>query len=90
MQPKGKAEFTEEEIIDRLMLPMIIETVRCLDEGIVESATEADMGLVYGVGFPPFRGGALKYADTHRHEDHPREVRQVRRSSASSTSRPSR
>ncbi len=61
---KGKAEFTEEEIIDRLMLPMIIETVRCLDESIVESAAEADMGLVYGVGFPPFRGGALKYADT--------------------------
>ncbi len=61
---KAKAEFTEEEIIDRLMLPMIIETVRCLDEGIVESAAEADMGLVYGVGFPPFRGGALKYADT--------------------------
>ena len=46
------------------MLPMIIETVRCLDEGIVETPTEADMGLILGIGFPPFRGGALKYADT--------------------------
>jgi 3-hydroxyacyl-CoA dehydrogenase/enoyl-CoA hydratase/3-hydroxybutyryl-CoA epimerase/enoyl-CoA isomerase len=46
------------------MLPMIIETVRCLDEGIVESPQEADMGLILGIGFPPFRGGALKYADT--------------------------
>jgi 3-hydroxyacyl-CoA dehydrogenase/enoyl-CoA hydratase/3-hydroxybutyryl-CoA epimerase/enoyl-CoA isomerase len=63
-QPKGPADMSEEEIVDRHMLPMIIETVRCLDDGIVETPTEADMGLVYGVGFPPFRGGALKYADT--------------------------
>ena len=59
----GQKEFSEEEVIDRLMLPMIIETVRCLDEGIVESPAEADMGLIMGIGFPPFRGGALKYAD---------------------------
>src|SRR3546814_1043559 len=43
---------------------MIIETALCLDDGIVETPTEADMGLIMGVGFPPFRGGALKYADT--------------------------
>lgn len=64
VQPNGKKDFTEEEVIDRLMLPMIIETVRCLDESIVESPTEADMGLIFGIGFPPFRGGALKYADS--------------------------
>jgi 3-hydroxyacyl-CoA dehydrogenase/enoyl-CoA hydratase/3-hydroxybutyryl-CoA epimerase/enoyl-CoA isomerase len=64
VQPKGKKDFTDEEIVDRLMIPMIIETVRCLDEGIVETPTEADMGLIMGIGFPPFRGGALKYADT--------------------------
>ncbi len=64
VQPKGQHDFSDEEIVDRMMLPMIIETVRCLDEGIVETAIEADMGLIMGVGFPPFRGGALKYADT--------------------------
>jgi 3-hydroxyacyl-CoA dehydrogenase / enoyl-CoA hydratase / 3-hydroxybutyryl-CoA epimerase / enoyl-CoA isomerase len=64
VQPQGQKDFSDEEIIDRLMLPMIIETVRCLDEGIVETAQEADMGLIMGIGFPPFRGGALKYADT--------------------------
>ncbi len=63
-QPKGAADMSDEEIIDRHMLPMIIETVRCLDDGIVETPAEADMGLLYGVGFPPFRGGALRYADT--------------------------
>ncbi|WP_028007117.1 fatty acid oxidation complex subunit alpha FadB [Solimonas flava] len=61
---KGQVDMSEEEIIDRHMLPMIIETVRCLDDGIVETPTEADMGLIMGIGFPPFRGGALKYADT--------------------------
>ncbi len=59
----GQGEFTDEEIIDRMMIPMIIETARCLEEGIVDTANEADMGLIMGIGFPPFRGGALKYAD---------------------------
>ena len=60
--PQG-AEISDEEIIDRMMVPMIIETARCLEEGIVETANEADMGLIMGIGFPPFRGGALKLAD---------------------------
>ncbi len=64
VQPGGQKDMAEEEIVDRLMLPMIIETARCLEEGIVESVPEADMGLIMGIGFPPFRGGALKYADT--------------------------
>ena len=60
----GRKEFSDEEIVERHMIPMIIETARCLEEGIVDSAQEADMGLIMGIGFPPFRGGALKYADT--------------------------
>ena len=42
---------------------MVIETARCLEEGIVDTPNEADMGLIFGIGFPPFHGGALKYAD---------------------------
>jgi 3-hydroxyacyl-CoA dehydrogenase / enoyl-CoA hydratase / 3-hydroxybutyryl-CoA epimerase / enoyl-CoA isomerase len=64
VQPNGPKDMPNEEIIDRLMLPMLIETARCLEEGIVETVQEADMGLIMGIGFPPFRGGALKYADT--------------------------
>lgn len=63
VQPKGQRDFSEEEIIDRLMIPMVIETARCLEEKIVETANEADMGLILGIGFPPHLGGALKYAD---------------------------
>jgi 3-hydroxyacyl-CoA dehydrogenase/enoyl-CoA hydratase/3-hydroxybutyryl-CoA epimerase/enoyl-CoA isomerase len=63
VQPNGTKDFSEEEIIDRLMIPMVIETARCLEEKIVETANEADMGLILGIGFPPHLGGALKYAD---------------------------
>ncbi|WP_369601690.1 fatty acid oxidation complex subunit alpha FadB [Hahella sp. SMD15-11] len=60
---KEQRDFSEEEIIERMMVPLCIETVRCLEDGIVETAAEADMGLIYGIGFPPFRGGALRYID---------------------------
>ena len=57
-------ELTDEQIIERMMIPMCIETVRCLEEGIVSGPADADMGLIYGIGFPPFRGGVLHYMDT--------------------------
>ncbi|AJQ95361.1 fatty acid oxidation complex subunit alpha FadB [Gynuella sunshinyii] len=59
----AEVEMTDEDIIARMMIPLCLETVRCLEDGIVSTAAEADMGLVYGIGFPPFRGGALKYID---------------------------
>ena len=59
-----KRDFDSEEIIARLMIPMVNEVVRCLEEGVVASAAEADMGLIYGLGFPPFRGGAIRYLET--------------------------
>jgi len=57
-------ELSDEDIINWMMIPLCLETVRCLEDGIVETAAEADMGLVYGIGFPPFRGGALRYIDS--------------------------
>jgi 3-hydroxyacyl-CoA dehydrogenase/enoyl-CoA hydratase/3-hydroxybutyryl-CoA epimerase/enoyl-CoA isomerase len=57
-------ELGDEEIIMRMMVPMATELVRCLEEGIVETPAEADMALVYGIGFPPFRGGVLRWIDS--------------------------
>ncbi len=56
-------EFSDEEIIARMMVPMATELARCLEEDIVASAPEADMALVYGLGFPPFRGGLFRWID---------------------------
>ncbi len=56
-------EITDPEIIERMMVPMVIESSRCLEDEIVASPVEVDLGLIYGLGFPPFRGGALRYAD---------------------------
>lgn len=60
----GSQELTDEEIIERMMVPLCIEAVRCLEDGIVDEAAEVDMGLIFGIGFPPFRGGALRYIDS--------------------------
>ncbi|MDH2299265.1 fatty acid oxidation complex subunit alpha FadB [Cobetia sp. 29-18-1] len=56
-------EFSDEDIIARMMVPLCMETIRCLEDDIVGSPAEADMALIYGIGFPPFRGGALRYVD---------------------------
>lgn len=56
-------EISDEDIISRMMVPMATELARCLEEGIVETAAEADMALVYGTGFPPFRGGVFRWID---------------------------
>lgn len=56
-------EFDEQEIIDRMMIAFCNETVRCLEDNIVASPAEADMAMIMGVGFPPFRGGPCRYID---------------------------
>lgn len=57
------ADVDAQTIVDRHMIPLCIEAARCLEDGIVGTPSEVDMGLVYGLGFPPFRGGALQYVD---------------------------
>ncbi len=58
-----KQMFEDQAIIDRTMLAFCNETVRCLEDNIVSTPSEADMAMIMGVGFPPFRGGPCRYID---------------------------
>jgi 3-hydroxyacyl-CoA dehydrogenase/enoyl-CoA hydratase/3-hydroxybutyryl-CoA epimerase len=58
------ADWSDEKIVDRLTLALINEAQRCLREGVVASARELDLAMIYGTGFAPFRGGPLRYAES--------------------------
>jgi len=49
--------------VERLVLAMVNEAARCLDEAVVSSGEEVDLAMILGTGFPPFRGGLMRYAD---------------------------
>jgi 3-hydroxyacyl-CoA dehydrogenase / enoyl-CoA hydratase / 3-hydroxybutyryl-CoA epimerase len=51
------------ELRDRLILVMVNQAARCLEEGVVADAETVDFGMIMGTGWAPFRGGPLKYAD---------------------------
>jgi len=57
-------EISDDEITDRLFLPMLLEATRVLEENIVREPADVDMGLILGIGFPTFRGGILRWCDT--------------------------
>ena len=59
-----KIQMNEIEIQMRVIIPMINEASYVLDENIVKDAATVDLGLIFGTGFPPFRGGLLRYADS--------------------------
>lgn len=61
---REKRDWTTEQLQDRMFLPMVIEATRILDEGLVRDVRDVDLGLILGVGFPPFRGGLLFWADS--------------------------
>ncbi|MGH7477422.1 MAG: 3-hydroxyacyl-CoA dehydrogenase NAD-binding domain-containing protein [Longimicrobiales bacterium] len=62
--PAERRTFAPVTIQQRLLLAMINEAARVLEERVVSTAGDVDLGMITGTGFPPFRGGLLRYADT--------------------------
>jgi 3-hydroxyacyl-CoA dehydrogenase/enoyl-CoA hydratase/3-hydroxybutyryl-CoA epimerase/3-hydroxyacyl-CoA dehydrogenase/enoyl-CoA hydratase/3-hydroxybutyryl-CoA epimerase/enoyl-CoA isomerase len=56
-------KFSVEELTDRMFLPMLVEATRVLEDGVVSDVRDVDLGLILGIGFPPFRGGLFFWAD---------------------------
>jgi 3-hydroxyacyl-CoA dehydrogenase/enoyl-CoA hydratase/3-hydroxybutyryl-CoA epimerase len=60
---RAGAEPVSGDVAERLMFLMVNEAARCLEEKVVASPDDADYGMVLGTGFPPFRGGPLRFAE---------------------------
>ena len=65
LQTRGKGAGQDAAtLVDRMVLVMVNEAARCLEEGVVEAPEDVDFGMIFGTGWAPFRGGPLRYADT--------------------------
>jgi 3-hydroxyacyl-CoA dehydrogenase/enoyl-CoA hydratase/3-hydroxybutyryl-CoA epimerase/3-hydroxyacyl-CoA dehydrogenase/enoyl-CoA hydratase/3-hydroxybutyryl-CoA epimerase/enoyl-CoA isomerase len=61
---RSQTKFTQEQITDRLFLPMVLEATRIIEDKLVRDPRDIDLGMIFGTGFPPFKGGLLFWADS--------------------------
>lgn len=59
--PVTKTDFHKEELIERFLFAQVIEAVWCMQEGVIQSVPAANLGSIYGWGFPSYKGGVMQY-----------------------------
>ena len=63
--PAKKKDYNREEMMERFMFVQVLEAVWCLQEGVIQSIPEANLGSIYGWGFPKFKGGVIQYINDY-------------------------
>jgi len=63
--PLSATQYPQAELIERLMFVQANEAARCFEEGVVTSSADANIGSIFGWGYPPFQGGALQYLNSY-------------------------
>ena len=62
---KKDTEISEQEMIDRFLFVQSLDTLRCFEEGVLESVVDANVGSIFGIGFAPWTGGALQFLNQY-------------------------
>ncbi|MFT4653803.1 MAG: 3-hydroxyacyl-CoA dehydrogenase/enoyl-CoA hydratase/3-hydroxybutyryl-CoA epimerase [Kangiellaceae bacterium] len=57
------SKYTDSTVVERCLLLMLNEAAMCLEEGVIRNARDGDIGAIFGIGFPPFKGGPFRYMD---------------------------
>jgi 3-hydroxyacyl-CoA dehydrogenase/enoyl-CoA hydratase/3-hydroxybutyryl-CoA epimerase len=62
---KPEAQISQQDVRDRILFIQAIETVRCVEEGVLESVADANIGSIFGIGFAAWTGGALQFINQY-------------------------
>ena len=62
---KPEVQIAEQELIERILFVQALDTVRCMQEGVLESVQDANIGSIFGIGFAPWTGGAIQYLNQY-------------------------
>ena len=62
---KPELAVDEQELIERILFVQALDTVRCMQEGVLESVQDANIGSIFGIGFAPWTGGAIQYLNQY-------------------------
>jgi 3-hydroxyacyl-CoA dehydrogenase/enoyl-CoA hydratase/3-hydroxybutyryl-CoA epimerase len=57
----GSSEIPLQDMIDRMLFAEALETQKCIDEGVLTSTADANIGSIMGIGYPPYTGGSAQY-----------------------------